>query len=112
MIEIRAVTDHDGILRSCRAEGHAGAGKQGYDIVCAAVSVLLRTAVSVLSGREGITIRANAPEPGFLWLEADYSKEGREFLSSTGEFLMAGLRSLAEEFPDNCRVTVVMEQRR
>ena len=109
MIEIKAVIDKAGVLRSCRAEGHAGAGKTGYDIVCAAVSVLLRTAVAVLSNRKGITIRTDAPEPGFLWLEADYSDEGREFLSSTGEFLATGLNSVAQEFPDNCRFTLVKE---
>jgi uncharacterized protein YsxB (DUF464 family) len=111
MIEIKAALDEAGILRSCEVSGHAGAGKTGTDIVCAAVSVLLRTAIQVLSGRKGITIRGDAPEPGLLWMEADYSEEGREFLSSTGEFLTAGLKSVAGEFPDNCRFTGVKERR-
>ena len=106
MIEIEAVLDGDGALRSCEAQGHAGAGPTGTDIVCAAVSVLMRTAVRALSGREGITIRCEAPEPGFLNLEADYTAEGRELLFAAGVFLTEGLASVAEEYPQCCRLTI------
>ena len=105
MIEINAVLDESGTLRSCTASGHAGAGKTGTDIVCAAVSVLMRTAVRALSGRKGITIRCDAPEPGLLFLEADYTAEGKDFLSATGVFLIEGLRSLAQEYPENCKLS-------
>ena len=103
MIEIEAVLDQDGTLRACGASGHAGAGAAN---VCAAVSVLMRTAVRTLSGREGITIRCDAPEPGFLFLEADYAEEGREFLFAAGVFLLEGLASLAEEHPEHCSLSI------
>ena len=103
MIEIEAVLDGEGILRSCRASGHAGTGATG---VCAAVTVLMRTAVRTLSEREGITIRCDAPEPGFLFLEADYAEEGRNFLFAAGVFLLEGLMSLAEEYPENCILSI------
>lgn len=106
MIDIEAVLDENGILRSCRACGHAGAGKTGADIVCAAVSVLMRTAVRALSGREGITIRHDAPEPGLLFLEADYTADGKDFLSAAGVFLIEGIASVAEEYPQNCKLTI------
>ena len=106
MIEITAVLDSSGVLKSCTASGHAGAGKTGSDIVCAAVSVLMRTAVCTLSGKEGITIRCEAPEPGFLFLEAGYTAEGREFLSAAGVFLTQGLASVAEEYPEHCKLTI------
>jgi len=105
LIEIEAVLDEDGILRSCKASGHAGAGKTGSDIVCAAVSVLMRTAVRALSNREGVTVRYEAPEPGLLFLEADYTG-GRDFLFAAGVFLIEGLASVAEEYPENCRLTI------
>jgi len=111
LIGIDIVIDDTGILRSCNAAGHAGAGKTGTDIVCAAVSVLIRTAVCVLSGKKGISIRSAAPKPGHVRLETEYTAEGRDFLSAAGEFLIAGLRSVAEEFPDNCKVTIVNERR-
>jgi len=106
LIDIEAVLDDNGVLRSCKAGGHAGAGKTGADIVCAAVSVLTRTAVRVLSDMKGVTVRYEAPEPGFLFLEAEYSEEGRDFLFAAGTFLIEGLASVAEEYPDNCRLTI------
>ena len=106
MIEIEAVLDDSGVLRACKASGHAGAGKAGTDIVCAAVSVLMRTACCVLDGREGITVRSGAPEPGQMWLEADYEASGRNFLYAAGVFLIEGLRSVAQEYPQNCKLSV------
>jgi len=111
MIGIDIIVDETGNLRSCRAAGHAGAGETGADIVCAAVSVLMRSIVRVLSKRKGITIRSGAPEPGRLWLEIDYTAEGSDFLSAAGEFLITGLRSVAEEYPANCKVTIATERR-
>jgi len=98
--------DQAGLLRVCRVRGHAGAGKRGYDIVCAAVSVLTRATIRVLSGRKGITIRGSTPEQGNFYLEAEYTPEGREFLDAAGAFLMEGLLSIADEFPEYCKVTV------
>jgi len=105
LVEIEAVLENDGTLRACKADGHAGAGKAGTDIVCAAISVLMRTALSVLSGRKGITVRGGAPEKGKLWLEADYDAEGRDFLFAAGVFLIEGLKSVAQEYPNNCKLT-------
>ena len=100
------VFDEAGLLRSCRVEGHAGAGSKGSDVVCAAVSVLTRTIVRVLSLRKDITIRGNIPGQGNFQMEADYAEEGREYLAAAGAFLYEGLMSVASEFPDNCTVNV------
>jgi uncharacterized protein YsxB (DUF464 family) len=102
VITVDAALDEAGVLRSCRAEGHAGAGPKGGDIVCAAISVLMRTALRTLSGRGGITIRGNAPRRGLFWIEADYTPEGKDFLSAAGTFLIEGLRSVSQEYPDYC----------
>jgi uncharacterized protein YsxB (DUF464 family) len=111
LIEIEAILDEGGVLRSCKASGHANAGRKGTDIVCAAVSVLMRTAFRVLSGRKGITVRCDAPEEGFLFLEADYLAEGREFLYATGVFLTEGLASVAEEYPQYCNFELKQTRR-
>jgi uncharacterized protein YsxB (DUF464 family) len=105
LIDIEAVLDENEILRSCKAGGHAGKGQTG-DIVCAAVSVLMRTAACTLSDREGITVRYEAPEPGLFFLEAEYQAEGRDFLFASGVFLIEGLASVAEEYPNNCKLTI------
>ena len=106
MIQAELVLDKAGLLKSCRVSGHAGAGKQGNDIVCAAVSVLTRTLVRVLAGRKDITIRGSIPERGDFFMEVEYSPEGRDFLAAAGSFLMEGLLSVAEEFPANCKLMI------
>jgi uncharacterized protein YsxB (DUF464 family) len=106
VIEIEAVLDADGVLQTCTAEGHAKAGKAGTDIVCAAVSILMRTALSVLSNKEGISVRGGAPKPGQMWLEAEYNADGKEFLSAVGDFLIEGFTSVAWEFPQNCKLNI------
>ncbi|WP_010259586.1 ribosomal-processing cysteine protease Prp [Treponema primitia] len=110
MIRVEAALDKAGLLRSCRVEGHAGAGPKGGDIVCAAVSVLTRTALQVLSQREGITVRGEAPERGIVRIEIDYTGQGREFLSAAGAFLLEGLKSVAGEYPDYCTMHISTEE--
>jgi hypothetical protein len=39
-------------------------------------------------------------------MEADYSAEGRDFLAAAGAFLIEGLRSVSEEYPDNCGLEI------
>jgi uncharacterized protein YsxB (DUF464 family) len=106
MVKVELVLDDTGLLRSCGVRGHAGAGERGYDIVCAAVSVLVNTAFRVLSNREGITVRGEAPERGEFWLETECTAEGREFLAAAGAFLREGLLSVSEEFPEFCQVII------
>ena len=87
-------------------EGHAGAGERGSDIVCAAVSVLTRTIVRVLSGREGIVIRGNISGKGSFHIDVDYIEECRDYLAAAGDYLREGLQSVAEEFADSCMVEI------
>jgi uncharacterized protein YsxB (DUF464 family) len=111
MIEIEAALDEAGLLVSCKVRGHASAGPKGSDVVCAAVSVLTRTAFRTLSGREGISLRGGAPERGVFWMEMDYSGSGRDFLSGAGAFLIEGLKSSAELYPEFCKLNIHSERR-
>jgi uncharacterized protein YsxB (DUF464 family) len=107
MIRVAVALDEAGLLKFCQVSGHAGAGKRGSDIVCAAVSVLTRTTIRVLSGRKDITVRGSIPEQGNFSMEAEYTPEGREFLAAAGAFLIEGLLSVSAEFPENCKVNIV-----
>ncbi|MDR0555270.1 MAG: ribosomal-processing cysteine protease Prp [Treponema sp.] len=112
MIIIDAALDEEGLLVFCSAEGHARAGPKGSDVVCASVSVLMRTAFRIFLNREGIKFRGKAPERGVFWLETDCTAEGREFLAAAGTFLLEGLRSIAQEYPDYCFMTTHTERRK
>jgi uncharacterized protein YsxB (DUF464 family) len=106
VVRVDVTLDGAGLLRSCRVEGHAGRGPKGMDLVCAAVSVLARSALRTLSGRNGISLRGAAPERGLLWMEVDYNAESRDFLAAVGVFLVEGLRSVSEAYPDCCCINI------
>ncbi|MDR2375968.1 MAG: ribosomal-processing cysteine protease Prp [Treponema sp.] len=106
MVRVGVTLDGAGLLTACRVEGHAGWGRRGRDLVCATVSVLARSALRTLSGRRGISLRGAAPERGLLWMEVDYDAEGRDFLAAVGTFLVEGLQSVSEAYPDCCSITI------
>jgi uncharacterized protein YsxB (DUF464 family) len=112
MIEVAVRLDGAGIVRVCEVRGHGGAGPRGSDVVCAAVTVLARSFAGVLSGREGITLRGEAPERGILRIETGYTPEGREFLAAAGAFLLEGLGSVAAEYPRHCTIRINEERRK
>jgi uncharacterized protein YsxB (DUF464 family) len=110
MIQIEAELDSSGVLVAYRAAGHAGAGPRGQDIVCAAVSVLSRSLVRALQDKEGVNIQADAPERGVFSVAINYSDHARQFLRGTGTFLLEGLNSIAEEYPEFCNLTIVKKK--
>jgi len=95
-----------GILKSCGIKGHAGSGPMGRDIVCAAVTVLARTALKTLSERTG-TIRGEFPERGEFKLEIpEILEEDRDFFFGVSTFLVEGLLSVSKEYPEFCKVNI------
>ena len=106
MVKAKLVLE-DGLLKSCVVSGHAGAGPKGADIVCAAVSVLVRSAFHALSEREGITVEGEFPERGEFSLEIkEKGVQNSEFLAGVGDFLQMGLLSLSVEYPNFCRLSI------
>jgi uncharacterized protein YsxB (DUF464 family) len=114
MIRVDVILDLEGLLKSCMVVGHAGAGPEGSDIVCAAVSILTKTALKTLAGRDGIIVRvpAGLPERGSFAMETDYTGAGRDFLAAVGDFLMEGLVSVSEAYPGYCTMFIHKERRK
>ncbi|MDR2393593.1 MAG: ribosomal-processing cysteine protease Prp [Treponema sp.] len=110
MIGIDLALDEAGLLVACGVHGHAKAGPKGSDVVCAAVSVLTKTALRVLSLQEGIRVQGGA-ERGVFWMELEYTPQGRDFLFAVGMFLEEGLEAVAAEYPDHCMITITTERR-
>ena len=109
MISVLLTCGKDGALASCRARGHARFAERGGDIVCSAVTVLLRTTMQALSGTEGVTVRTDASERGALDFDVSAESvpaESRAALVYAGRFLEAGLASLVREYPLNVELKI------
>ena len=106
MVRLEAALDRAGIVVGYRAAGHAGSGIKGADIVCAAVSALSRAFLQALRGREGMKVHADAPERGQCSVELGYDGDNKPFLEGAGAVLLEGLLSVAEEYPEFCKLTI------
>ena len=100
----------NGVIKKCQANGHANFSKKGTDIVCAAVTVLIRTAMQVLSHNENVSLIFDAPERGNLSFSVEAKAENPETeaqLKCIGDFLRTGILALTKEFPKN---VILMEE--
>lgn len=109
MIKIQLVKGRS--FLGCKAEGHALFDKKGQDIVCAAATVLLRTAAQVLENRSGISFKGEEPVKGRLAFEAKAGEgsAGTE-LKFAADFLQKGFEGLAKEFPQNVQLECKLEE--
>lgn len=111
MIRAHAWVDDDGLLLDFEASGHAGTGPRGFDIVCAAFTVLVRTAYSALAGLPGARIEGRAANAGSLdFIVKSLPAEMRERALGMSAYLFEGLSALEREFPE--AVEIRAEQRR
>lgn len=93
-----------GQFLSAVASGHAARGTRGGDVVCAAVSVLLRTAVL---GLERLGPQIEAADRGFLSFRLGGCPDSAlALLCFTAEFLERGLRTLMQEYPSSVHLCV------
>ncbi len=104
MVEVCLLVDGEGRYRGLTVEGHAGYDQAGRDIVCAAISAVVQTALMGLErlvpdygssrvdkGRVELRLKgpAVAPSPGWYIIET----------------MLVGLRDIAGSFPERLRIT-------
>lgn len=105
MIEVWFVRDDEDHIVEFRVSGHAGFDEYGADIVCAAVSILVQSAilgleehlnieidVKVVSGMIGCTI--SEIDDNIMRLRAD----------AILETMLLGLQGIAEEYERNVKI--------
>ncbi len=103
MINISISCNEYGCISEITASGHSGQKIRGFDVVCAAVSVLLRTAGELVSREPGVEFTADAGEPGNMFLRIESCRaEKFEWLRGVSEFLITGIEGIQKEFPNNC----------
>lgn len=110
MTDVLLVCNKSGMFKSVKALGHASYSSKGSDIVCAAITILLRTAIDVLEKTDGISLSVDSSSRGNLAFLVEDAKEKtldeitKSRLICVGDFLRQGLSSLAQEFPENVQL--------
>lgn len=92
-----------------KAEGHAGAGEYGQDIVCAAVSVLLQTLANevVEAARAGLlAVGVVVHGDGWMKVEATPTAQTQDMVEAWVELVQDGIDALAESYPENVELEV------
>ncbi|MCQ2610494.1 MAG: ribosomal-processing cysteine protease Prp [Treponema sp.] len=109
---VTLVKSRTGHNLSFKAEGHAGFGIKGEDIVCSAVSTLCRTALEVLDSSSGIKLETDVSRRGFISFAAGIDKADAllvQKLTTIGEVLEKGFMMIQEQYPDNLRFELILE---
>lgn len=92
-----------------KAEGHAGAGEYGQDIVCAAVSVLLQTLANKVTeaARAGLlAVGVVAHGDGWMKVEMTPTDQTQDMADAWVELVQDGIDALAESYPENVELEV------
>lgn len=92
-----------------KAEGHAGAGEYGQDIVCAAVSVLLQTLANEVTeaARAGLlAVGVVAHGDGWMKVEMTPADQTQDMADAWVELVQDGIDALAESYPENVELEV------
>ncbi len=103
MIEID-IKKH-GYIHGYTVQGHSGYAEEGSDIVCAGVSAIAQTALIGLIEVLG-TKTESIVEDGFLSAWVSDPDEKTEIVLRT---MLAGLKSLEEEYPEYIRIREMEE---
>ncbi len=112
MTEITLICEKGGMIKKCQANGHAGFSVKGSDIVCSAITVLMRTAGQLLAQNDSVKLNADITSRGNLAfcvevLQKDSQTES--YLKCIGDFLRTGFQSLQKEFPQNVKLRELNE---
>ncbi len=105
MIVVAVVFDGDGIIECVSVSGHALGLEKGGNIVCAAVTVLVRTAARVLEALPGVQVSGGPGERGEFELCIDgVDKRKAGYVKAVGDYLLRGIKDLRDEFPGDCTI--------
>ncbi len=109
MIQIVMHCTENGELVFCEAKGHSLYSTKGNDIVCSAVTSLLRTGLCVLESKDSVSLETSAPKRGMLSFCVKKNNEDLEtslFLIYLRDFLEKGLSLICEQYPKNVSLKI------
>ncbi|OHD30589.1 MAG: hypothetical protein A2087_14365 [Spirochaetes bacterium GWD1_61_31] len=106
-VHIDIVLAPDGIIRRVRADGHAGKAAAGNNLLCAAITVLLRSLFESWSRYPGVTLDGAAARPGQLAFRLEaFDPALTATLRGGSDILLVGLAGLQREYPDGLVVEI------
>ncbi len=108
MIRATLYRGADGQFTGYSAKGHSDYAEEGYDIVCAAVSVLGATCANSLESVCGVVPEILANESGQLHfrIPPSLSPQAMHDAQILFGFLHQGLKDVAEEFPQGIQLSI------
>ncbi len=107
MIIIDIKLSKNNTIKSFKASGHALFSKFGSDIVCAAVTCLLRTTANLLNNEKKIKVRGKSEEPGQMEMFLiKYPEDRQEWIIGITDFLIKGLLDLEKEYPKRLNINI------
>lgn len=102
MISIEINRNRDGQILACHIDGHAGYDDHGYDIVCAAVSVLSCTAILGLQDiAKQVGSYSNASGRCDMVLSGNITQSGQDIL----ETMVLGLTEISHQYPEFVQIS-------
>lgn len=87
------------------AEGHAGGGPRGKNIICAGISALTMALLNqLLVDEQNRTEWSMDEEAGYIRIRTDPPDNFRPRIRNYYEVIMTGLQAWAQAFPQNIRI--------
>jgi hypothetical protein len=105
VVEVRIDRDKKGSVAQFSGSGHSGYAKKGEDVVCAAVSTLLQTAVVGLRGYLGLKLKTSKRKDG--WLKVRIGKidgDERRLADAVLETMVLGLKCIERDYAGYIKV--------
>lgn len=89
------------------AEGHAGGGPRGQDIICAGISALMMALVNQLSEEDARVEWAEDAEEGKIRIKTELPERIAERILDYYRVIMTGLKAWKQAFPANIEIEEV-----
>lgn len=93
--------DYEPSSLSLTVEGHAGAGKRGEDLVCAALSILTATLEAAVLDRKERLLPAVGKGPGRVRISCRPEPASRGLCRSIFETVFTGFELLSSCYPEH-----------
>lgn len=105
MIHISIDLDEHGCLKHIAVMGHAEYVIGGQNILCSAVTALVRTVAHAFTKYEDFKASVKAVQPGDLelWIDA-HPQNRREWEKGVTEVLLTGIFDLEADYPDSIEI--------